>query len=121
MVYARWSELRNRQPDRDRLPSLVRGLDRGSRGELCDGIREFGDIDRMTYQEALDATDEGRIERIRWLCSDENPDIETREGYRAMIIRRATGEPEPPPPEAPDPETAALQAYLANHPCTPCH
>jgi hypothetical protein len=62
------------------------------------GICIYGD--RMTWQAALE-TEVSRTKhaRYRWLCSDANPDAETREGYRALMIRRATGEPDPPAPE----------------------
>lgn len=40
--------------------------------------------------------------RYRWLCSEDNPDAESRAAYRRLLIREAGGEaPEPAPPEAP--------------------
>ena len=47
-----------------------------------------------TFQEQLDlVVERTKHERYRWLCSDENPDVESREGYRAEVIRQATGQP----------------------------
>lgn len=30
------------------------------------------------------------VERYRWLCSDENEDAETREGYRSLVVALAS-------------------------------
>lgn len=48
----------------------------------------------MTWGEALEIeVARGGVERYRWLCSDENPDEATREGYRVLMIRLATEQP----------------------------
>jgi hypothetical protein len=56
----------------------------------------------MTLAEAVEIiVRRTRHGRYRWLCSDKNPDIAQRDGYRALVLRMA-GEPEPPPqPVAP--------------------
>ena len=38
-------------------------------------------------------------ERFRFLCSEANPDRDTREGYRALVLRLAAQAPGDPPPE----------------------
>lgn len=68
----------------------------------------------MDWQQALEAVEEGKIERFRWLCSDENPDIEAREGYRSLMIRKATGKAEP----APSYPSLAQQAWNASKAAT---
>jgi hypothetical protein len=35
--------------------------------------------------------------RLEWLCSEDNPDVPQRDAYRALVIRQATGQPEPVP------------------------
>lgn len=47
-----------------------------------------------------------RHERFRWLTSDDNPDVEQREGYRRVVERLATGEPPPPVSATPPPSLA---------------
>lgn len=37
-------------------------------------------------------------ERFRWLCSEDNPDSEQREAYRAQVMAMAVGEPPKYPP-----------------------
>lgn len=68
----------------------------------------------MTWEQAIALVPEGKIERFRWLCSDENDNPETREAYRALMIRRATGQPEPTASDA------NLVAYMARHGCGGC-
>jgi hypothetical protein len=68
----------------------------------------------MEWQEAIELVPEGKIERFRWLCSEANPDPETRDAYRALMVRRATGEPEPTPADA------SLVAYVTRHGCGGC-
>ncbi len=52
----------------------------------------------MTWEECIDlVVIITNHQRYRWLCSDENPDVRQREKYRALVIRKATGEPDPPP------------------------
>jgi hypothetical protein len=59
----------------------------------------------MSYADALNFVIAATgIERYRWLCSEENPDIEQREGYRAYVIRQALGLPEPVPGITPTPD-----------------
>lgn len=55
---------------------------------------------------------------FRVLCDEANPDIIQRDAYRALMVRQATGQPEPVPD--PDPASAALQAHVAAHPCGSC-
>ncbi len=33
------------------------------------------------------------VERYRWLCSEANPDVATREGYRRLVLERAGEKP----------------------------
>lgn len=83
----------------------------------------------MTWTEAiLLVVAESGHQRYYWLCSDENPDAEQREAYRALMVRKATGqaEPVPPPPRA---EVIPGLGSLADLPgpariepgCRPCH
>jgi hypothetical protein len=64
-------------------------------------------------------------ERYRVLCADDNPDVDTRDAYRVLMIRLASDLPEPPePPEPAEPADtdadAALRAHLERHgPCCP--
>jgi hypothetical protein len=51
-----------------------------------------------------------RHERFRWLCSEENTDAESREGYRAMVVGLAASSP-PSDLEA-TAEDLALRKYL---------
>jgi hypothetical protein len=32
-------------------------------------------------------------QRFEWLCSEQNPDPESRAGYRALVLQLAAGEP----------------------------
>ena len=54
----------------------------------------------MTLAEALDriVADTGH-ERYRWLCSEDNPDVGQREGYRQIVMEHA-GQPRDPAAEA---------------------
>ncbi len=55
----------------------------------------------MTWFEALEfMIVQTSHERYRWLCSNDNPDAETRDGYRSLMVRKATGQPEPAAPPA---------------------
>lgn len=48
----------------------------------------------MTFDEALDkVVKETTHIRYRFLCSDENPDIPSRDAYRRLVMRKATGGP----------------------------
>jgi hypothetical protein len=51
------------------------------------------DDNRMTIEHALDlvVARTGHI-RYRWLCSDENPNVEQREGYRRVVLAKASGQ-----------------------------
>ncbi len=74
------------------------------------------DGDLVNWKESLDIViRETGHHRYRWLCSEENPDTRQREKYRALVVRKATGEPEPAPEQS-----AALRAYLARHGCGGC-
>lgn len=65
----------------------------------------------MTYQEALDTVvAQTGHERFRELCRDDHPD---HAAWRAEMIRRAGGETSP--------DDKAIQAYVQQHPCGPCH
>ncbi len=65
----------------------------------------------MDWTEALDLfVARTRHERMRFLCSDGNPD---HMEYRALVVRLAMGEPESPP----TPDDLALRAYVENHGC----
>ena len=73
------------------------------------------DGDGVTWWEALDVVVEvTKHEPYRRLCSDENADAETREGYRALMVSLATGIPME---AGPTPEDVALQAYVARRGC----
>jgi hypothetical protein len=56
-------------------------------------------LGEMDWRGALDAN-VGRYghPRWRWLCSDDNPDADSREKHRALMVRIAAGEPRPAPP-----------------------
>ena len=50
----------------------------------------------MILEEALDIiVGRTKHERYRWLCSEENGDVESRDAYRQLMIGRARGEPDP--------------------------
>jgi hypothetical protein len=50
----------------------------------------------MTWADAVELeVSRGGNHRYRWLCSDDNPDAEQRAAYRAFLVRKATGQPEP--------------------------
>lgn len=51
--------------------------------------------------------------RYEWLCSDDNPDPLSRAGYRALVVRMATGDPGPQATA----EDLALRSHLARRPC----
>jgi hypothetical protein len=71
----------------------------------------------MTWLESLEiVVPATECERYCWLCSDDNPDAESRAAYRVLVIRLATGEP---PAEA-APEDKALRAYVAARGCGDC-
>jgi hypothetical protein len=65
----------------------------------------------MTLDEALDIVATDHL-RYRWLCSEDNPDVAQRDAYRALVIRRATGEPEAPMP-GPILTTSLAQEFAA--------
>jgi hypothetical protein len=53
----------------------------------------------MTWQNAMQVVvARTRHERYRWLCSDENPDVASRDGYRRLVIKMAGGDPASVPP-----------------------
>jgi hypothetical protein len=54
-------------------------------------------------------------QRYRWLCSDDNPDVIQRDAYRALMVRQASGEPEPS-----SDDDAQLRAHVAQHGCGGC-
>lgn len=50
-----------------------------------------------TWAEALDdVVSRTGVERYRFLCSDDNPDAATREGYRRLVVDLAGGGPQYP-------------------------
>jgi hypothetical protein len=50
----------------------------------------------MTWPDALDAlADRPHVARYRELCADENPDVETRDAWRAKVVRLAAGDVAP--------------------------
>jgi hypothetical protein len=52
----------------------------------------------VTWQEAVEiVVRRTHHERYRWLTSDENPDVEQREGYRRIVIAKALQPVEYPP------------------------
>jgi hypothetical protein len=70
----------------------------------------------LNWTEAIEiAVQQEGHERYRWLCSDDNPDVRQREAYRALMVRKATGQPEPS-----SSNDAALRAYVAAHGCGGC-
>jgi len=74
----------------------------------------------MTWTDALDAVvARTRVERYRWLCSEDNPDAESRAAYRSRMVELVTGEPDPTSGVTPA-EDLALQAHIAAHPCGSC-
>ena len=61
----------------------------------------------MTLTQALDIViDRTGHERFRFLCSEANPDRDTREGYRALVLDMAEGRA-PSPPARSELRTAA--------------
>jgi hypothetical protein len=61
----------------------------------------------MDLADALDVvTGRTRHDRYRWLCSDENPGVLSRESYRELVLRLASG----PPPETDAARAARLTA-----------
>jgi hypothetical protein len=49
--------------------------------------------DRMTWTEALESLAlNAHVERYRRLCADSNADAESREAYRNLVVRKASGE-----------------------------
>jgi hypothetical protein len=56
-------------------------------------------------------------ERYRWLCSEDNPDPGSRDGYRGLMVRLSAGDEAAP--SAPTPEDLALRAHVAKHGCCP--
>lgn len=47
----------------------------------------------MTLNDALDiVVSRTRHERYRWLCSEDNPDVAERDGYRDHVMKLATGQ-----------------------------
>lgn len=62
----------------------------------------------MNWPDALDlAVARSGVERLRWLCSEANPNPRTREGYRRFVLRSAGVLP-PPPPRPPRPSSPPL-------------
>lgn len=57
----------------------------------------------MNLAEALDKINAAK--RVRWLCSDNNPNVEQRDAYRAAVTRSAD-------PETPAPATPSLASQL---------
>lgn len=51
--------------------------------------------------------------RYEQLCAEGYHDRLARDGYRALMVRMATGEPEPQA----TPEDLALRSHLARRPC----
>lgn len=52
----------------------------------------------MTWQDALESViARTKHDRYRWLCSDANPDRESRDASRRLVLERA-GQPAPPGP-----------------------
>jgi hypothetical protein len=52
-------------------------------------------------------------ERFRWLVSEENSDVVSREGYRRLVARLASGDDQPAPSYPPIAEQAANAAKAA--------
>ncbi len=76
----------------------------------------------MTWQAALTAL-QGHpcIGRLSWLCSEDNPEAQSRDGYRGWVIRQALGLPEPDP-VPPDPaETVVTVSQPQPEPDCGCH
>lgn len=68
----------------------------------------------MTLDEALDlVVSRGGVERLRWLCSADNPDQGQRDDYRRLVLSMAGGPAPPPEPETEpipeDPDTARIR------------
>lgn len=52
----------------------------------------------MTWQDALEiVVARTRHERYRWLCSDDNPDVEQRDGHRRHMLDQCGHVPSYPP------------------------
>jgi hypothetical protein len=66
----------------------------------------------MNWRDALEVVAARGLGRYRLLCSDDNPDPDQREGYRAIVVRMA-GEPAPESPPA-YPSIVAMAANLAS-------
>jgi hypothetical protein len=68
----------------------------------------------MTLAEALDIVIERtRHERYRFLVSEDNPDLEQREAYRAHVFQLAGSDPPPATSQPQRPEVATVFARLA--------
>jgi hypothetical protein len=65
----------------------------------------------MTWTESLiEVVKQTGHQRYVWLCSDENPDALSRQAYRALMVRKASGEPEPATPAWTPPLTSFGEA-----------
>ena len=76
----------------------------------------------MTWDEALsEVVRRTKHERYRWLCSDDNPDVESRDGYRAKVKRIAEGRSlELPDIDEHLKQAAALEDSPPVRPCAAC-
>lgn len=62
----------------------------------------------MNWPDALEiAVARSGVERLRWLCSEANPNPRTREGYRRFVLRSAGMAPPPLPAPRATPPAAA--------------
>lgn len=72
----------------------------------------------MTLAEALEIViARTKHERYRWLCSDANPDAESREAYRGLMVRLASDGDLPPQPPPPRPLSRTLELLSRMHAC----
>ena len=78
---------------------------------------QFDGRDRMTWDLALTAVIAlTGHERFRWLCSEDNPDADQRDGYRRLVIQLAGGEAESAPPLVPLAKALALHRLVNSCP-----
>ena len=72
-------------------PTVIR---RGANAACREGAGQRSrSPNKLDWAEAIEiVVARTRHERLRWLCSDANPDVAQRDGYRRLMIELAEGE-----------------------------